>query len=105
VRARIHLGFNARFFLLLRRKRATRFVSFAAHAEPFHRWFEYARLPGDVRDRSFCLAAVAQTISELGQLDILVNNAASQKSQESLEDITDEQWDTTFRTNIYGYFT
>ena len=61
-------------------------------------------LPGDVTDRGFCRTAVERTISELGQLDILVNNAAYQQSQESLEDIDEEQWDTTFRTNIYGYF-
>ena len=61
-------------------------------------------LAGDVSDRGFCRAAVERTISELGQLDILVNNAAYQQSQKSLEDIDEEQWDTTFRTNIYGYF-
>jgi NAD(P)-dependent dehydrogenase (short-subunit alcohol dehydrogenase family) len=61
-------------------------------------------LPGDVTDRSFCRAAIERTVSELGQLDILVNNAAFQESQESLEDIDEAQWDTTFRTNIYGYF-
>ena len=61
-------------------------------------------LPGDVTDRNFCRAAVERTISQFGQLDILVNNAAYQESQESPEDITEEQWDTSFRTNIYGYF-
>jgi NAD(P)-dependent dehydrogenase (short-subunit alcohol dehydrogenase family) len=61
-------------------------------------------LPGDVTDCGFCRTAVERTVKELGQLDILVNNAAYQQSQESLEDIDDEQWDTTFRTNIYGYF-
>ena len=61
-------------------------------------------LPGDVTDRNFCNVAIEQTINELGKLDILVNNAAYQQSQESPEKITDEQWDTTFRTNIYGYF-
>ncbi len=61
-------------------------------------------LPGNITDRNFCRAAVDRTISELGQLDILVNNAAYQQSQKSLEDIDEDQWDTTFRTNIYGYF-
>jgi NAD(P)-dependent dehydrogenase (short-subunit alcohol dehydrogenase family) len=61
-------------------------------------------LPGDVTDRGFCREAVERTIKELGRLDILVNNAAYQQSQESLEEIDEEQWDTTFRTNIYGYF-
>lgn len=61
-------------------------------------------LPGDVRDAAFCRKAVARTVRELGKLDVLVNNAAFQQHQESLEDITEEQWDRTFRTNIYGYF-
>src|SRR5262249_15942359 len=59
---------------------------------------------GDVRDSSFCREAVKQTVSELGKLDILVNNAAFQQHQESLEKLTEEQWEKTFRTNIFGYF-
>jgi len=61
-------------------------------------------IPGDVTDPRFCRAAVKQTVEEFGQLDILVNNAAFQQHQESLEDISDEQWEKTFRTNIFGYF-
>jgi NAD(P)-dependent dehydrogenase (short-subunit alcohol dehydrogenase family) len=61
-------------------------------------------LPGDVTDPRYCTDAVAQTVRELGKLDILVNNAAFQQHQEKLEDVTDEQWDHTFKTNIYGYF-
>jgi NAD(P)-dependent dehydrogenase (short-subunit alcohol dehydrogenase family) len=61
-------------------------------------------IPGDVTDSSFCDAAVEHAVSKLGKLDILVNNAAFQERQLSLEDITDEQLDITFRTNIYGYF-
>jgi NAD(P)-dependent dehydrogenase (short-subunit alcohol dehydrogenase family) len=61
-------------------------------------------VPGDVTDCGFCSAAVKRTITELGRLDILVNNAAYQQSQQSLEAIDEEQWDITFRTNIYGYF-
>ena len=61
-------------------------------------------IPGDITDRGFCRDAVEHTVSELGRLDILVNNAAYQQSQKSLEDIDEEQWDITFRTNIYGYF-
>lgn len=45
-----------------------------------------------------------QTVDKFGKLDILVNNAAFQQHQESLEDVTEEQWDQTFKTNIYGYF-
>jgi NAD(P)-dependent dehydrogenase (short-subunit alcohol dehydrogenase family) len=61
-------------------------------------------IPGDITDRDFCRAAVKQTVSELGKLDILVNNAAYQQSQKSFDDISEQQWDITFRTNIYGYF-
>ena len=61
-------------------------------------------VPGDVQDPEFCRAVVEQTVEEFGGLDILVNNAAFQKHQESLEELTEEQWEKTFRTNIFGYF-
>ena len=61
-------------------------------------------ISGDVRDSSFCDDAVDQVVAEFGKLDILVNNAAYQEHQISLLDLTDEQIDMTFRTNIYGYF-
>jgi NAD(P)-dependent dehydrogenase (short-subunit alcohol dehydrogenase family) len=61
-------------------------------------------IPGDVTDSAFCGRAVKTAVRELGRLDILVNNAAFQEHLPSLEDITDEQLDRTFRTNIYGYF-
>jgi NAD(P)-dependent dehydrogenase (short-subunit alcohol dehydrogenase family) len=61
-------------------------------------------LTGDVRDPKVCRKLVKQTVDKFGKLDILVNNAAFQQSQESLEDVTEEQWDQTFKTNIYGYF-
>jgi NAD(P)-dependent dehydrogenase (short-subunit alcohol dehydrogenase family) len=61
-------------------------------------------IPGDVTDPEFCREAVATTVQELGHLDILVNNAAFQEHASSLEDISPEQLDRTFRTNIYGYF-
>jgi NAD(P)-dependent dehydrogenase (short-subunit alcohol dehydrogenase family) len=61
-------------------------------------------IPGDVTDSGFCIDAVDRTVQELGRLDILVNNAAFQEHAASLEDITDEQLDQTFRTNIFGYF-
>jgi len=59
---------------------------------------------GDVRDPDICREFVEQTLEEFGKLDILVNNAAFQQHQESLEELTEEQWDQTFKTNIYGYF-
>jgi NAD(P)-dependent dehydrogenase (short-subunit alcohol dehydrogenase family) len=61
-------------------------------------------IPGDVSDPSYADHALDRTVAELGGLDILVNNAAYQQHQKALEDITDEQFDRTFRTNIYGYF-
>jgi NAD(P)-dependent dehydrogenase (short-subunit alcohol dehydrogenase family) len=61
-------------------------------------------IPGDVTDSGFCEQAVEATVRELGRLDILVNNAAFQEHLPSLEDLSDEQLDRTFRTNIYGYF-
>jgi NAD(P)-dependent dehydrogenase (short-subunit alcohol dehydrogenase family) len=61
-------------------------------------------IPGDVRDAEFCRQAVEKTVNEFGHLDVLVNNAAFQQHQKSLEDITEEQLDMTFKTNIYGYF-
>jgi NAD(P)-dependent dehydrogenase (short-subunit alcohol dehydrogenase family) len=61
-------------------------------------------LPGDVSDPAFCRSAVEKTVTTFGKLDILVNNAAFQNRQDSLEDVSDQQWDQTFRTNIYGYF-
>lgn len=61
-------------------------------------------IPGDVQHSQFCAEAVERTVDAFGKLDIVVNNAAYQQHQESIEDITDEQLDRTFRTNIYGYF-
>ncbi len=59
---------------------------------------------GDVSRPEVAREAVNRTLGEFGKLNILVNNAAFQKHQPSLEEISEEQWDLTFRTNIYGYF-
>ena len=61
-------------------------------------------LPGDVADAEFCKDAVEKTVDELGKLDILVNNAAFQEHVNSLEELTDEHFDRTIKTNLYGYF-
>jgi NAD(P)-dependent dehydrogenase (short-subunit alcohol dehydrogenase family) len=61
-------------------------------------------IAGDLGDEEFCKLVVQQTIDTYGKLDILVNNAAEQHPQESLENITAEQLERTFRTNIFSMF-
>jgi NAD(P)-dependent dehydrogenase (short-subunit alcohol dehydrogenase family) len=61
-------------------------------------------ISGDLTDPAFCQEAVDRTVQTFGQLDILVNNAAYQQHQSSIADVSEEQWDRTFKTNIYGYF-
>jgi len=62
------------------------------------------KIAGDVGRADFCKAAVEQTVREFGKLDILVNNAAEQHVQQTLEDVTEEQLRRTFETNFFGYF-
>ena len=61
-------------------------------------------IKGDVRDSGFCKTAVEQTLKELGQLDVLVNNAAFQVHTKDIADLSDEHFDETLKTNLYGYF-
>jgi NAD(P)-dependent dehydrogenase (short-subunit alcohol dehydrogenase family) len=61
-------------------------------------------LPGDVGDEAHCRTLVERTVGELGGLDVLVNNAAEQHTRESIEDISEEQLERTFRTNIFSFF-
>ncbi|MGZ3853677.1 MAG: SDR family oxidoreductase [Flavisolibacter sp.] len=61
-------------------------------------------IPGNVRDEEFCKKAVQETVKQLGKLDILVNNAATQTEQKSLEDISTDQLRETFETNIFSQF-
>jgi NAD(P)-dependent dehydrogenase (short-subunit alcohol dehydrogenase family) len=61
-------------------------------------------IPGDLTEPRFPAQVVERTVRELGGLDILVNNAAYQQHQKQIGDLSDEQWDYTFKTNIYGYF-
>jgi NAD(P)-dependent dehydrogenase (short-subunit alcohol dehydrogenase family) len=73
------------------------------------RWVEEVRqravlVPGDVSDATHCRELINRAIQELGHLDILVNNAAFQASHASIDDITDDEWDQTFRTNVYSMF-
>ena len=61
-------------------------------------------VPGDIKSEDFCRELVSKTISQFGRLDILVNNAAFQRTYASIDDITEAEWDETFRTNIYAPF-
>ena len=61
-------------------------------------------LAGDVASADYCRQVVEQAIGKWGHIDILVNNAAEQKPQDGLEDIGEEQWERTFRTNVFGIF-
>ena len=61
-------------------------------------------IEGDVRGHDFCRSAVAQTLDAFGRLDVLVNNAAFQVHSKELEDLTEEHFDETIKTNLYGYF-
>jgi len=61
-------------------------------------------ISGDMGNQAFCESSVNQVIDTFGQLDILVNNAAEQHPQEDFMDITSEQLEQTFRTNLFGYF-
>ena len=78
-------------------------------AEDTARWIEKAGrrvllLPGDIQDEAHCHSLVERTVSQFGQLDILVNNAAHQTVNEELSDVTAEQIDTSFRTNVFAMY-
>lgn len=61
-------------------------------------------LPGDVADPAYAKAAVEKTVEAFGRLDVLVNNAAFQEHVTDFEDLTEEHFDRTLKTNLYGYF-
>jgi len=61
-------------------------------------------IPGDVANPDFCKDAVERTVNEFGRLDVLVNNAAFQEHVNCFEELTDEHFDRTIKTNLYGYF-
>lgn len=73
------------------------------------RWVEESgrqclRLPGDIQEEAHCQQLVEQTLGKFGRLDVLVNNAAFQMTHEKLDEFTSQEWDLTFRTNIYAMF-
>nr|WP_314627808.1 SDR family oxidoreductase [uncultured Janthinobacterium sp.] len=61
-------------------------------------------IPGDVREQRFCQEAVSQVMEKFNHIDVLVNNAAFQEHVESLLDLSEERFDLTMKTNVYGYF-
>ncbi len=61
-------------------------------------------VPGDVADPDFCRTAIDLVMKHYGRLDVLVNNAAYQRHRQDLDEISLDQWERTFRTNIFGYF-
>jgi NAD(P)-dependent dehydrogenase (short-subunit alcohol dehydrogenase family) len=61
-------------------------------------------IEGDLADPAFCRHVIDRTVKELGWLDILVHNAAHQNHWKALEEVPDEEWDRTFKVNVYAYF-
>jgi NAD(P)-dependent dehydrogenase (short-subunit alcohol dehydrogenase family) len=62
------------------------------------------RVPGDIRDEQHCTALIDRAYDEFGKLDILVNNAAFQMTHDSIEEFSTEEFDRTFKTNVYAMF-
>lgn len=88
---------------------AISYLSEEEDARDTAKWVEEAGrkavlLPGDISESAHCRELVEQTIKELGRVDILVNNAAFQMSREDISEISDEEFDFIFRTNIYAMF-
>lgn len=61
-------------------------------------------VPGDISEEEHCKEIVKRAVDEFGQIDVLVNNAAFQMARKTLQDIPTEEWDRTFKTNIYAIF-
>ncbi|MFN3388008.1 MAG: SDR family oxidoreductase [Allosphingosinicella sp.] len=78
-------------------------------AQETRRWIEEAGrkavlVPGSIAEASHCRAIVDKAVEAFGRIDILVNNAAHQRTFSAIEDISDEEWDHTFRVNIHAMF-
>ena len=78
-------------------------------AQETKRWVEQAGrkcvlVPGDIADSAHCRAIIQRAVDEFGHLDILVNNAAFQMTHDSLEEVTDEEWERTFAINMHAQF-
>lgn len=78
-------------------------------AQETRRWLEEAGrrallLPGDIQDEGHCASIIARVFDEFGRLDTLVNNAGFQRTYAAIEDVSSEDFDRTFRTNVYAMF-
>jgi NAD(P)-dependent dehydrogenase (short-subunit alcohol dehydrogenase family) len=78
-------------------------------AEETRRWVEKTgrrclMIPGDIGDPAHCRSVIEQAVAEFGHVDILVNNAAYQMTHDSIDEISDEEWQHTFDTNIHAQF-
>jgi NAD(P)-dependent dehydrogenase (short-subunit alcohol dehydrogenase family) len=78
-------------------------------AKQTQHWVEQAGrrailMPGDVADETYCQSVIDRAVREFGKLDVLVNNAAMQRTHQSIDEISSDEWDRTFRTNIYSMF-
>jgi NAD(P)-dependent dehydrogenase (short-subunit alcohol dehydrogenase family) len=88
---------------------AISYLSETVDAQETASWVEKAGrkcllLPGDITDEDHCVDLVRACMKHLGRLDVLVNNAAFQRTYADIGEITTQEWDTTFRTNIYAPF-
>jgi hypothetical protein len=101
-RAAIHTGIGRAVAIVFAREGADVLISYLPEEEDdareTARWVEQAGrrvvlVPGDIADQQHCKSIVERAVSEFGQLDILVNNAAFQRTYEKIEDITAEEWD------------
>jgi NAD(P)-dependent dehydrogenase (short-subunit alcohol dehydrogenase family) len=78
-------------------------------AEATRRWVEdagqkAALVPGDIQSPEHCRSIIEHAVRDLGGIDILVNNAAHQASFKSIEDVSDDEWELTFKVNIHAMF-
>ncbi len=85
------------------------YLSEQQDAEETRRWVEQAGrrcllIPGDISSAAHCRAIVERTVQEFGRVDILVNNAAFQMTHDTLDEISEEEWQRTFATNIHAQF-
>lgn len=106
-------GIGRAVALAFAREGANVAISYLPEEEPdaieTAKWVERAGrsvlcLPGDIRDERHCEELVSRTLREFGTLDLLVNNAAFQTTRENIEDVTTEEFDRIFKTNVYAMF-